>query len=250
MSAHPPLISIIVASKNPGPSLRVALESVWAQQPGSAELIIVDGASTDGSLEWLGSQREKIHVLLSAPDDSVYDAMNKGVQASSGEWLLFLGSDDQLANHSVLQDVRDHLLNTEAHIATGAITYADGRVYRMSTSPRPLLRNFIHHQATFYRRTLFKEHGLFDAGLKIMADYDFNLRLWRTKQRFESLPQQICTCGYGGLSDAGRWLGYREEITVRHRHFSAWQCWPCDLLSLMRYFRKKMLRSLARKRPE
>ena len=53
-------------------------------------------------------------------------------------------------------------------------------------------------------------------------------------------------CGIAGLSDAGRWRGYREEITVRHRYFAAWRCWCWDALSVVRYLRKKIVRSFAR----
>jgi hypothetical protein len=68
--------------------------------------------------------------------------------------------------------------------------------------------------------------------------------------KFHAASVRIAVCGSGGLSDAGGWTGYREEITVRHRHFPGWLCWPWDLGSLLRYLRKNIRRSPASQRPE
>ena len=102
-------------------------------------------------------------------------------------------------------------------------------------------RNFVHHQATFYRRSLFVEHGGFDESLRVMGDYDFNLRLWRRGVTFRSLRLRVTACGTGGLSDSGRWLSYAEEIRVRHRHFPQWQCWPWDAGAVARFLRKRIV---------
>jgi len=75
----------------------------------------------------------------------------------------------------------------------------------------------------------------------VMADYEFNLRLWRKQVRFESIPLRIAVCGSGGVSDRGGWRGYREEISVRHRYFSRVRCLPWDALSLARFARKQFV---------
>ena len=104
-------------------------------------------------------------------------------------------------------------------------------------------RNFIHHQAAFYRRTLFGTQGRFDDRLQLQADYDFNLRLLLSGVSFAAVAVRVANCGSGGLSDSGKWLNYREEIRVRHRHFPAWQCWLWDLGSVVRFLRKQLLHS-------
>lgn len=240
MSA-PPLLTVVVACRNPGARLPAALESVWAQQPAPPELVVVDGASTDGTREWLEGHRARIATLISEPDRGVYDAMNKGVAAARGDWVLFLGADDRLAGDRVLAEAAHWLGKTSAGVAAGESAYADGRVYQLAMRPRVLARNFIHHQAAFYRRSLFAENGGFDTSLAIMGDYDLNLRLWKNRVAFRPLPLRIATCGTGGLSDAGRWAGYAEEIRVRHRHFPAWRCWPWDAGSVARWLRKRLL---------
>ena len=216
--------------------------SVWEQRGVSAELIVVDGGSNDGSVVWLELNRAKISTLISGPDHGVYDAMNKGIAAAHGDWVLFLGADDELSTELALSEILPRLQQTAGGVVAGEILYRDGRVYRLSSAPRPIARNFVHHQGAFYRRTLFAENGGFDTSFAIMADYEFNLRLWKSHIRFRPASLRIAVCGTHGLSDAGRWQGYREEIRARHRHFAAWKCWWWDVLSVVRFFRKQIIR--------
>jgi glycosyltransferase involved in cell wall biosynthesis len=240
MSAAP-VISVVLVCKNPGPRLPAALESVWAQQNASCEIIVIDGGSTDGTREWLEAHRGRLAVLISEADAGAYAAMNKGVRFARGDWLLFLGADDRLAGNDVLARVAAQIAPGTTSVYAGEAVYSDGRIYRPARRFRPMCRNFVHHQAAFYHRMRFAGAG-YDATLTCQADYDLNLRLWRSGVRFTPLLLRVAECGVGGLSDAGRWSNYREEITVRHRHFPAWQCWFWDALSVVRYLRKLALR--------
>ncbi len=236
-----PLISVIIVCRNPGPQLPLALASVWEQPAEDVECLVVDGASTDGTREWLEMHRARLATLISEPDRGIYDAMNKGVAAARGQWVLFLGADDRLASHCVDGDLVAKLQTTNSSVVAGEIVYTDGRCYRMKIPVRPLPRNFLHHQGAFYRRSLFRDHGNFDGRLIIAADYEFNLRLWNRKVAFESLPRLIARCSPGGLSDSGRWQVYAEEIRIRHRFFPGWQCWSWDALSCVRFLRKQIV---------
>jgi glycosyltransferase involved in cell wall biosynthesis len=242
-----PLISVIVVCKNPDLALRETLASIWAQHISPMpELIVVDGSTEDGSRVWLASQRARIATLIMEDDRGVYDAMNKGLAKATGEWVIFLGADDKFFHDGVLNRVQSALKQIPAGVAVGEIAYDDGRIYSLPKHPKPVERNFVHHQGAFYRRTLFTEHGLFDASLQIMGDYDYNLRLWQKKVVFAPLPLRITQCGTGGLSDSGQWLGYQEEITVRHKHYAGWKCWLWDLGSVIRFVRKQFTK---KKRP-
>ena len=238
-----PLISVIIVCKDPGLRLRDALASVWEQHISPLpEIIVVDGGSDDGSRVWLASQRARLATLVMEPDKGIYEAMNKGIALAHGEWVMFLGADDKLYHDAVLNRVQTALKQSTAGVAVGEIAYEDGRIYRFDPKPNRVARNFVHHQGAFYRRTLFAEHGNFDASLMVMGDYDYNLRLSQKGVAFAPLPLRITTCGVGGLSDSGQWLGYGEEITVRHRHFPAWKCWLADLGSAVRFVRKMFVR--------
>ncbi len=243
MSATPTL-SVIVVCRNPGPRLADALASVWSQRHVTPELIVIDGGSTDGTRAWLEARRPRLTALVSEPDAGVYDAMNKGVALARHEWLYFLGADDRLAGDMVLSETVNELRQTEAGIVAGEAAFDDGRIYRLGSRVNPIARNFVHHQAAFYRRSLFAENGTFDPSLAVMADYEFNVRLWKSRVRFKPIPLRIAACGVAGLSDRGNWRGYREEIAVRHRYFSLARSLPWDVLTLARYVRKRLLRSL------
>ncbi|MGH7956859.1 MAG: glycosyltransferase family 2 protein, partial [Opitutaceae bacterium] len=180
-----PTFSVIVACKNPGERLHAALTSVWDQRDATLELIVIDGGSTDGSREWLDSRCSDIATFITEPDRGIYDAMNKGVASSRGEWIYFLGADDRLVDNRVLQQAATFLPGTDAGVVSGEAKFEDGRIYKLAKNVRPLARNFVHHQATFYRHSLFREKGGFDTALAVMADYDFNLRLWAGGVRFE-----------------------------------------------------------------
>lgn len=241
-TAAPPL-SVILVCKNPGSRLAAALESVWSQQRVAPEIIVIDGASTDGTAAWLEAHRHRIATLVSEPDEGVYAAMNKGLALAHGDWVLFLGADDRLVGDMILSEVLNWARKTEAGVVAGEAAYDDGRIYRLRARVNPLIRNFVHHQSAFYRRTLFTESGDFDTSLAIQADYELNVRLWKNHVRFKPIPLRIAACATHGLSDNGAWRVYREEITVRHRYAAAWRCWLWDFLSLMRFLRKKVVRA-------
>lgn len=233
-----PLISILIVCRNPGPRLRAALDSVWGQQNADLEIVVVDGASTDGTAEWLAKNGARLGSHVSEPDNGIYEAMNKAVALASGDWVLFLGADDLLASTDVLARATTSLRATTADILVGEARYDDGRRYPFAGVHAPIRRNFVHHQAAFYRRELFTRHGAFDVSLSIQADYDYNLRILRAGAVFAALPLHISNCASGGASDSGRWANYREEITARHRHFPVWRCWPWDAVAVVRYLRK------------
>lgn len=241
-----PDFSVIIACKNPGSHLPTALASVWEQRHVQIELIVIDGGSTDGSQEWLEAQRSRLATLIAGPDRGVYDALNKGIAAAHGNWVYFLGADDRIAGDMVLSEVSNWIKRTEAGVVAGEIAYDDGRIYKLHSRVNPIARNFVHHQSAFYRRSLFEENGVFDPAFQVMADYDFNLRLWKNHVRFKPIPLRVAACGIGGLSDAGRWRGYREEMAARHRYFPGMRCLFWDALSAARFVRKKILRPAAR----
>ncbi len=241
MSA-PPTFSVIVACRNPGQRLREACASVWSQEGAAAELVVVDGHSTDGSLAWLEASRSRLGALVTGRDAGVYDALNHGVAAARGAWVLFLGADDRLAGPRVLADAASALRADGRAVLVGEARYDDGRVYRLAARPRPIARNFAHHQATFYPRALLVAPGPFDPGLAVMGDYDLNLRLLRRGVPFLPLPLRVAECGTGGLSDRGDWRGYAEEIAVRRRHFGGAAALPWDAAAVLRHVRKRIVR--------
>ena len=244
-----PTFSVIIACRNPGQKIRDALQSVIIQREVSFEVVVVDGDSRDGTAAWMAEQQSPNIIILSEPDHGVYEAMNKGVKLAQGSWLLFLGADDRLADPSVLAKVQDAIGKAGEGVFCGEAEYSDGRIWPAPTQPKPSHRNFLHHQATFYHRSLFQRFR-YDETLHIQADYDLNLRLWLAAVRPKPLPIRVARCQAGGLSDGGHWANYREEIVIRHRYFPLLRCVLWDAGSFVRYLRKRMVRKVAKTRPE
>jgi glycosyltransferase involved in cell wall biosynthesis len=238
-----PLISVIVVCRNPGEKLQTALESVWMQAGDAADLVVVDGASTDGTRDRLQACAHRLGAWASEPDRGVYDAMNKTVHLARGEWLLFLGADDRLAGPHVLSGLAKTLHTTAAGVLSGSARYDDDRLYTPAPDAYAIRRNFLHHQATFYRRSLLSSVQGYDATLRYQADYDLNLRLLMSGAGIERSDTLVAICGRGGLSDAGHWANYQEEISVRHRHFPKLSCWPWDAAACLRWVRKRFRRT-------
>jgi glycosyltransferase involved in cell wall biosynthesis len=244
-----PFFSIVIPTRNAARTLARALDSIAEQTEKEVEVVLVDGDSRDDTLSIAASHAAPGLQVVTAPAKQVYGAMNEGMRRAAGSWLLFLGADDRLAAPNVLAQVRAALAGSDEPWACGEAVYTDGRIWSPSLTPRLRYGSFFHHQASFYHRSLGADFS-YDERLRIQADYDLNLRLWRSGRRPRILPLRIAVCGAGGLSDGGRWANYREEILVRHRHFSASSCWLWDAGSVARYLRKKIVRSRASRRPE
>src|SRR5215467_6583014 len=109
-AAAPPRITVIVAAFNAAGTLQRCIDSVAAQTYAAKELVVIDGASTDGSVDILRANRESIDVWVSEPDRGIYDAWNKGVARARGEWICFCGADDYLHGPRALETISRHLI--------------------------------------------------------------------------------------------------------------------------------------------
>ncbi len=172
----------MVALLNRRATLERCLDSVIGQSYGARELVVIDGGSTDGSLELLRSRGAAIAHWESAPDRGLYHAFNKALGKSTGEWIYFLGADDYLWDRQALEKIAPHL----AHAAPQhRVVYAQanfvttaGEVLETMGAPweghrRRFLQGFmIPHQATFHHRSLFEERGGFDEGFRMGGDYE------------------------------------------------------------------------------
>lgn len=178
-----PYFSIIIVVYNGENTLQAAIDSVLCQTFTSFELLIIDGASTDGTIDIIKSNAQKYGQIkyISEMDKGIYDAMNKGVRWASGEWLYFLGSDDRLYGKNTLKKVSEVKQLSNSDIIYGDIVLIPGnKKYGGKFSFEKLLQRNISQQAIFYNHYLFKQVGEFNAEYPICADWDFNLRCFES----------------------------------------------------------------------
>jgi glycosyltransferase involved in cell wall biosynthesis len=185
-AAAGPLISVIVPTFNCAAVLAGALQSLAQQTWRQFEVVISDGASRDDTVqiaEQFGPRLPKIK-LLSRPDLGVYDAINQGIAAAAGQWILVLGGDDRLHAADTLAQAAAVLSASHASVVYGDVRMMaasgqgvpiGGRYAGAMPLPR-LMRANICQQAMFYRRVLFAQLGGFDLAYPVMADWVFNLR--------------------------------------------------------------------------
>jgi glycosyltransferase involved in cell wall biosynthesis len=177
-----PIFSIVVPTFNVAASVRACLDSVACQTCTDFELVVVDGGSTDETLDIVNSFGPALGtrlVIHSGPDQGVYDAMNRGVEMATGAWLLFLGGDDTLYQADTLSRVAAFIGESEP----SDLVYGDVIWGRTGTRhagvfdlDRLLFATNICHQSIFYRRELFGTIGPYNLRYRVCADWDFNIR--------------------------------------------------------------------------
>jgi glycosyltransferase involved in cell wall biosynthesis len=184
-----PLITIIMPVFNAKETLESSILSVVNQNCDKLEFIIVDGASTDGTLEILRKHESSIDYWISEPDRGIYDAMNKGVQLARGRWLCFLGSDDTLRDS--LRVVAQFLRGDQTVYYGNVFMTGSKRLYDGAFGPLKLSRRNICQQAIFYPRSLF-EVRQFDLRYRLFADWEFNMRTYSDSRfKFQFIPVTI-----------------------------------------------------------
>jgi len=241
-----PLVSIITVVKNKAASLSRAIEEVRTQTYPNREHVIIDGGSTDGTVEILRDDRE-IDFWISEPDRGIYEAMDRGIEASDGEWLYFMGVDDAFSSPDMLSSVfgGGHDLGDRDLIVGNVLT--DTGLFRGRFTRALYFKNTVHHQGVFYRGHIFdrfrycgsEKPGLPGPCYTISGDYRLNLMLFRRGAASIYLDRTIALCGRG-ISMEGRFTGYWEEILIRHEQIGFLRAVFFDLFTLLRYVLRKV----------
>jgi glycosyltransferase involved in cell wall biosynthesis len=222
-----PAITVVVATFNAGPILTRCVDSVLSQSHAPVGLVVIDGGSTDGTIERIRGYGDRISHWESAPDDGVYDAWNKALHHVPGEWVCFLGADDRLATRDALSRMAPYLRDASERVVYGITHVKDDRDVLKNTmgmpwsETRPALnsRMSLPNPSTFYHRELFERHGPFDTSFKIAGDYELLLRELRDHDAV-FVDTVVTIMGAGGLSqDPRNWpRSLREAARARRKN--------------------------------
>jgi len=218
-----PLVSVITVTKNAENCIERAIQSVLSQSYPNLEYIILDGASTDNTVEILKKYNDKIAYWKSEPDKGVYNAMNNAVNYARGEWLLFLGADDEL--FPGFSEMIETYIEEKNAVYYGCSLWKNQVLGERFTGYRLAKENFCH-QSMFYPREVFERYH-YDEKYVIRADYVLNMQIWADKTfRFIYKPLLIAKYAAGGLSGqlvdeafrkdkirlVGKYLGFKNMI--------------------------------------
>lgn len=239
-------VSVITVTYNAAQTIREAMQSVVDQQGDfKLDYHIVDGGSTDGTLDQLEPFQQHIAKLTSGPDDGLYDAMNRGVARAGGDVIGILNADDRYADPQVIADILDTFRKTEADGVYADLDYVDEEngetVTRQwkSGEPGDFRKGWMPpHPTLFVKRELYEQHGLFNLALRSAADYELMLRFFHFRgAELAYLPRTTVKMRAGGQSNAS--LTNRIKANAEDAH--AWRLngsAPPPLLRLRKPLRK------------
>lgn len=218
-------LSIITINYNNAAGLIKTIRSVVEQDFSDLEYIVIDGGSNDGSFEIIRNFSDNINYWISEPDKGIYDAMNKGVAAAKGEYLLFLNSGDFLIYPHIISKVFSSKVDSD--ILYGELIFDHGNGdEKLETLPDSislqfLFNNNIWHPASFIRKSLFEKFGAYDSTFKIAGDYDFFFRVI-IKEKCSTLFLPFPVSVYettGASSVSGNFEKILQERDIVHRQY-------------------------------
>lgn len=223
-----PLVSIITVTYNAEKFLEDAIKSVVNQTYDNIEYIIIDGGSTDSTVDIIKKYQKHIKYWISEVDNGVYQAMNKGINTSNGSWIMFLGADDYLINSHTIENIVNNLSPT-LMLAYGDVLYDNGYRFHSRLTGALLISNSIHHQGAIYNKKLFNNFK-YDESCKVYSDYELNLTIY--VHRYESfyMNKVISCCACGGLSDTSKYLAKSEIKYIRRKHITTLYSTLLDLI--------------------
>jgi glycosyltransferase involved in cell wall biosynthesis len=224
-----PRFSIITICYNARETLEQTLRSVTSQKGPSFEYLVVDGGSTDGTLEILKAWNRKITWWASEKDRGISDAFNKGVRRARGEWIGTMNADDWYEDGALAAVAA---LPEGIDVACGKLRYWEGSRSAgvFGAAPALLPREMtINHPATFTRRSAHARFGLYREDFKYAMDYEFFLRCQRGGARFAPVDAVLANMRYGGVGHR-QWLGAAAEVRRAQRlngapAVLAWRRW-------------------------
>ncbi len=244
-----PKISIITPTFNSEKHIQRCIKNITNQTYVNKEHWCIDGLSNDNTISIIQQESKQFsHIYyVHEKDKGVYDAMNKGIQAATGEWIFFLGNDDYLYDTHVLETIATHIItHPNSQIIYGNVWYEKYKcIYDGEFNIEKILKRNICHQAIFYHRSVFQQIGLFNLQYPQEADYEFNLRCWfNNKITHTYVPATIAFYADGGVSSVERDSNLVKDYPAKIIELALNNNWSIfkriDILS--KSFRKILLR--------
>lgn len=214
-----PKISIITPVYNAEENIESCMLSVASQNYKNVEHLIIDGLSTDNTLDIVKKYTDMYtHIRwISEKDNGIYDAMNKGIDLVQGEWIYFLGSDDIFYDDNVLEDlfIKEDLINYD--LIYGNVKFKiSGKIYDGEFSPSKLIEINICHQAIFQNKKLYNIFGKYEAKYKGVADWVFNMKWFNSnKINYKFIDRIVAVYnedGYSFNNPDNEFIKDREKI--------------------------------------
>lgn len=215
-----PKISIITITYNSEKTLEETIKSVISQDYDNLEYLIIDGKSTDGTLDIVEKYRNKISFVLSEPDRGISDAFNKGIKYATGEIIGIINSDDLLLPDALKTIARNYDSTVDVYRGN-TIRWDDVNNIKTRSIPsmnfpaKSIKKRKICHQSTFITKRAYDKLGFFDINLKYMMDADLLIRLYEAKTKWKYVNADLAISRSGGVTDRHSfWKKRHESYTI------------------------------------
>ena len=223
-------VTVVTVTYNAEDYLENTILSIINQSYQNIEYIVVDGSSTDGTLDIVKKYGDEIDTWISEEDSGIYDAMNKAIDLANGEWIIFMNAGDSFYNDDVIQDVFEGVPEDVELVYGHHAWKHKGRISTIYTRPLDVMWQHISfsHQSLFSRTSLMKKKK-FDLSYKIVSDYEFYFSQYMQGRCFFNSDVIISAVSGGGLSDVSfvrrtyeRWTvvkKYKKGLVVHKYYF-------------------------------
>jgi glycosyltransferase involved in cell wall biosynthesis len=237
-------VSIITVVWNNKETIKDAIDSVLSQTYKDIEYIVIDGGSTDGTVNVIEKYRDKISVFLSEPDKGLYDALNKGIKLASGDVIGILHSDDLFSDRFVVSDMMERMVVKNAEIVFSDMVIVDNSMtkvlrYYMASYFSPWMFKIgwmPPHPTCFIKKSLFDEFGLYSLDYKVAGDFDFLVRIFYARDvSWGYLNRVTVKMRQGGVSNTG-FLSKRIIAKEINQSLRSNNVWSLPIFQLARYF--------------
>jgi len=219
-------ISIVTICFNNEAVIRRTIESVTGQDYADIEYIVVDGSSTDASLDIIKEYEQQIATLISEPDKNLYDAINKGMKAATGDVVGLIHAGDRLFNGEVIRKIADHFNAHDIDVMYGHSILVNERDVPVRVNRSPAYRRSLvirgwmpSHQSIYIRRSLLDRIGYYNLDLHPSSDYEFFLRYFYFHSlKIKRLDEFIVRFSLGGISTKN----YMNNIRSQEQQMKGW----------------------------
>lgn len=205
--------SVITVMYNAGEYAEGTILSVIKQNYDNIQFVVVDGKSTDNTVNILNKYKERIDILVSEKDSGIYDAMNKGIHLADGDYLIFMNAGDRFASPYVLEEMSKHItVPSDVYYGNSIQVFTDRKYRRKEKTNRFRITRFnICHQALFYPSGLIKSES-YDLSYRILADWALNIKLIGMST-FHYVKLDICEYDMAGVSSTDNRM--KDPVFIR-----------------------------------
>jgi len=226
-------VSIVTIVFNGEREVEQTIKSVVLQNYSPVEYIIIDGNSTDNTINIVNKYKSKIDTIVSEPDDGIYDAINKGITLCKGDLIGLIHAGDSYAPGAI-KNVVDAFIETNADVIYGNMFSREitnvGTITKHHVADHSKLKNnmSIFHPSTFIKRQCYLNHGLYNTKYILAADYDYLLKLFLLGKHYYHINKPIANFLQGGLSGSNFPLSVKDNFNIRRQNL--------NYLYAMKYF--------------